>query len=76
MSQVYRYPSNRAFFDDVFSGAGGTNTRAALLVLWKRLATRIEKLFATGTGSDAVPATLVFEGEVSVQDIIEARNLP
>ena len=30
--------SNRAFFDDVFSGAGGTNTRAALLILWKRTA--------------------------------------
>ena len=62
----------RAFFDDVFSGAGGTNTRANLLVLWKRLATRAEKLFSTGTGSDAVPATLVFEGSLSSVDIEEA----
>jgi len=53
----------RAFFDDVFSGAGGTVTRAQLLVLWKRLATRFEQLLATGTGSDASPATLTFEGQ-------------
>ena len=65
---------NRVFFDDVFSGAGGTNTRAALLILWKRLANRVEKLLATGMGSDAVPATLGFEGSVSYQDVEQARN--
>lgn len=64
---------NRQFFDDVFSGAGGTNTRANLLALWKRLATRGEKLFATGTGSDAVPATPTFEGQISYQDVEQAR---
>jgi hypothetical protein len=47
----------RQFFDDIFSGAGGTTTRAQLLVLWKRLASRAQKLFSTGTGSDASPAT-------------------
>jgi hypothetical protein len=62
--------SDRAFFDDVFSGAGGTNTRAALLILWKRLATRLERLFATGTGSNAVPGTLVVEGALAVNDLI------
>lgn len=66
--------SNRAFFDDVFSGAGGTNTRAALLILWKRPARLIEKIFATGTGSDAVPATLTYEGEVTLFDVDAARN--
>src|SRR4051812_1275614 len=35
----------RAFFDDVFSGAGGVLTRAKLLALWKRSATRGEKLY-------------------------------
>lgn len=65
---------NRAFFDDIFSGAGGTNTRAALLTLWKRLATRLEKLLATGTGSNSVPATITHEGNVSYQDIMSARN--
>jgi hypothetical protein len=66
--------SNRAFFDDIFSGAGGVNTRASLLVLWKRLATRGEKLYATGTGSDASPATLVVEGAISARDVEEARR--
>ena len=64
----------RAFFDDIFSGAGGANTRAKLLILWKRLATRAEKACATGTGSDASPATLSFEGSLSWQDVEEARN--
>lgn len=62
--------SNRAFFDDVFSGASGANTRAALLALWKRAATRLEKLFATGTGSDASPGLLVVEGSISPDDLI------
>jgi hypothetical protein len=42
--------------------------------LWKRLASRVEQLFATGTGSDAVPATLGFEGPISVNDVEAARN--
>jgi hypothetical protein len=67
--------SIRAFFDDIFSGAGGTNTRAALLALWKRTATRAEKLYATGTGSDASPATLTFEGAITYPDVQEARAL-
>jgi hypothetical protein len=66
----------RAFFDDIFSGAGGVNTRAALLILWKRLAKRGEKLFATGTGSDASPATLVHEGNITPTDVQMARDLP
>lgn len=64
----------RAFFDDVFSGAGGVNTRASLLALWKRLSNRVEKLFATGTGSDAVPATMTFEGGVTNLDVQQAMQ--
>lgn len=64
--------SNRGFFDDIFSGAGGVNSRAKLLALWKRPARRIEKLFATGTGSDAVPAPLVYEGNLSNNDLVLA----
>ncbi len=60
----------RAFFDDVFSVAAGASTRAALLVLWKRNATVTEKLFATGTGNDGSPATMVFEGFVTVSDLV------
>lgn len=64
----------RQMFDDIFSGAGGANTRANLLALWKRFATRVEKLFATGTGSDPSPATMTFEGAISYQDVDTARN--
>lgn len=64
----------RAFFDDVFSVAAGASTRAALLALWKRGANRAEKLFATGTGSDASPATMGFEGSLSHLDVYAARN--
>ena len=64
----------RAFFDDVFSGAGGQLTRPKLLILWKRFATHLEKLFATGTGSDASPATMVVEGTISYQDVLQAMG--
>jgi hypothetical protein len=69
-------PDNRAFFDDIFSGAGGATTRANLLALWKRLATRGEKLYTTGTGSDASPAILTFEGLITGDDVQQARELP
>lgn len=39
----------------------------------KRNATRAEKLFATGAGTDANPGTLVFEGTLSYQDVEQAR---
>ena len=66
----------RDAFDRVFSGAGGSSTRPALLALWKRLATRVEGLFATGTGTDAVPAQLVFEGNITDTDVDRAIALP
>lgn len=69
-------PDRRAFFDGVFSGAGGAATRAKLLLLWKRLARRAEQLYATGTGSDASPGTLVYEGVPTLTEILDARNLP
>jgi len=62
----------RQFFDDIFSGAGGATTRANLLALWKRTARRIEKVLATGTGSDASPATMGYEGTISFQDVLDA----
>ena len=57
----------RAGFDSIFSGTSGVLTRTALLALWKRPARRVEALFATGTGTDAAPATLVFEEQLTVQ---------
>jgi hypothetical protein len=56
---------------DGFSAA--TATRAACIVVAKRFCTRGERVFATGTGSDATPGLLVFEGLLTVQDIAEVR---
>lgn len=64
----------RAGFDSVFSGAGGALTRAALLALWKRTAKRIEKIYATGTGSDVSPGSIVVEGGISNEEIVLALN--
>ena len=64
----------RAGIQDVFSGPGGLNTRTALVALAKRNATRIEALLATGTGSDADPATMTLEGNISYQDVLSART--
>ena len=50
--------------------------RDAVLVHCKRFATRAEKLFATGTGSDASPAVMGFEGIVTSDNVQEARELP
>jgi hypothetical protein len=61
-------------FNDVFSAAGASGTRALLHAVWRRTALRIEALFATGTGTDAAPATLVFEGQISGGDVNTARN--
>lgn len=47
-----------------------TATRPALLAVAKRTATRAEGLLATGTGSDASPGTLTFEGNVTLNDIL------
>ena len=67
----------RQAISDIFSGS--TNSAPAqrnhLTVLSKRPATRAEKLFATGTGSYASPATLVFEGALAYSDVQQARKL-
>jgi hypothetical protein len=60
----------RAFFDDVFSGAGGALTRAKLAILWKRLASRCERVFTTGTGSDVSPGVIVSEGPISSGELV------
>jgi hypothetical protein len=65
----------RAMFNDIWSGAGGTTTRANLLLLWKRLAKRGEKIYATGTGTDGVPGQLVLEGDMTAQNISDALRV-
>ena len=43
--------------------------QVAILAACKRNARQVEKLLATGTGSDAAPAVLGFEGELQASDI-------
>jgi len=57
---------------DVWSVSSAT--RPALIAIAKRFATVCESLFATGTGTDATPGTLTFEGAVTIQDIGQALN--
>jgi hypothetical protein len=68
-------PNIRQGIADVFSQPAGLTSRTQLLAMAKRNATRAEKLFATGTGSDAVPATMTFEGNLGYQDVSVARAL-
>lgn len=51
----------------------GSQQEAAILPHLKRAATRAEQVLASGTGSDAAPATMSFEGELSYQDVLQAR---
>jgi len=48
--------------------------RAMVYEHCKRSATRAEKLFATGTGSDASPAVMGYEGSLQYQDVLAAWN--
>ena len=66
----------RQGIQDIFSGVSGATSRANLLAIVKRKATRGEKVLATGLGTDASPSTMSFEGTLSYQDILTARNLP
>jgi hypothetical protein len=72
MSRIDR----RAGFENPFGTNVNNASRVAMRAVWKRLATRLEKLFATGTGTEASPATMTFEGSIGYTDVIEARQLP
>jgi len=56
--------SIKAAFADIFSGTGGAVNRTHITAMSKRKANRLEKIFATGTGTLASPGTLVVEGDV------------
>jgi hypothetical protein len=67
----------RSYWANTFSGAlggQGQATRDALEALWRRLASRAEKALATGTGSTATPASLGFEGAISIADAAAIRT--
>lgn len=73
-------PNVRQGILDIFSGPGGATTRAALTAVAKADATRAQKLFSSGTGSTASPATMAANVSefftLSYSDVGDARNLP
>lgn len=63
----------RAGIDATWVGtAADLAVRAAVYVQCKRPATKFEKLYTTGTGTDASPATLVIEGNLTSDHVGEA----
>lgn len=65
----------RAGIDAVWVGtAADLAVRAAVYTHCKRSANILEKLFATGTGSDATPATMVIEGSLSYTEVFAAMG--
>lgn len=74
-------PNVRVGIESVWVGtAQDLAVRAAVYVHCKKLATRAQKLFSTGTGSDASPATLqdgITESlQLTFSDVDAALNLP
>lgn len=65
-------PNIRQGVQDCF-GAGSAMV-TAILPHCKRFARRVEALFTTGTGTDAVPGLLVFEGAVTLDEVSKALN--
>jgi hypothetical protein len=60
----------RAGIEAVWVGtAADLAVRAAVYVHCKRIANRVERIFATGVGSNDVPGLLTFEGEITTSDV-------
>lgn len=64
----------RAGFENPFGTNVNNASRVAMRAVWKRFATRAERVFATGTGTDATPGLFGWEGTVSIGDIGEMWN--
>lgn len=65
----------RAGIDATWVGtAADLAVRAVVYTHCKRNASIVEKLFATGTGTTQIPATMAYEGPIQYQEIITAWN--
>lgn len=67
-------PNVRQAFLTIFGSPQQATTRANLTNIAKRDATLIEKILATGTGSEGSPATMTFEGIISATEVADARG--
>lgn len=63
----------RAGFENPFGTNANNASRVAMRAAWKRLARVVEKVLAIGTGTDASPAVMGFEGDIGYADVQAAR---
>ena len=70
-----RRADRRAGFENPFGTNVNNGSRVAMRAVWKKSATVVEKLYATGAGTDATPGTLVFIGPVSWPEVQDARSV-
>lgn len=70
-----RRVDRRAGFENPFGTNQNNASRVAMRAAWKRTATVFEKVFATGTGTDASPGVTTITGAVSYPDVQAARAL-
>lgn len=70
--------SNQATREAIIDLCGTQNVlKAALTAAMKRAATKAERIFATGTGTDAAPGTLGWEGQITIEDVgVALRDNP
>jgi hypothetical protein len=55
----------------IFTGSAQANAqRDHCLAIGRRKVNRVERVFATGTGSTATPGAIVFEGSLTFNDLI------
>jgi hypothetical protein len=65
----------RAAFADIFSGTGNAaSNRQHLSNVGRRIVTRCERLFVTGTGTAATPGKLTYEGNLTPTDVQNAMG--
>lgn len=68
-------PANSTQRASILNICGSQNDlKAAITSVQKRALTRLEALFATGTGTDASPGTVVVEGNIGVYDVSVILN--
>lgn len=64
----------RAAFENPFGTNQNNASRVAMRTVWKRTINRVERLFATGTGSDATPGVAPWYGTIDTNVISNLLN--
>lgn len=70
-----RRVDRRSGFENPFGTNVNNGSRVAMRAAWKRKGSVLEKVFATGTGSDASPAVTTVTGVIGYPEVQQARSL-